>query len=631
MRNSAPRIRRIIQCLDEGNRQGDSASKKKSDNRPSLTCAYHIEDAFSLDDLEKLNELRHRIPLDVSRPTCPRRFLTEKPIHIDDENSRKQHREDGWVGALIDKTIDSWKLQQHSFQSLPWYRFLEYTEPGGHMDKHSDGSNLHPNTGAKSVATMLIYLSTCQSGGETTLYCRKKTKGATEDRVLERIRPLYNSVLIFPHAWQHSGDAVQTDPKIVLRVDLALRPTPAHLTTVPNTSNSSERRNRADPVSEVRTSYVRHCCSLVEDVLLEHHSAAKDETDSDWTAFQPPFLSLFQQWKPYSDCGEARQLIEWSLVPESLRPSSGELDTTRATNKERQVEAMLQRVVPLVDQLYRGRDQQPISVVEFGAGSGHLGLILAFLRPNECFVTLLERKAYVCQQANRRAEDAKLRNVTVVNQPIHTFSNIQQNHDVSSSFHMGISLHSCGVLTDAALALCLRHRAAFCFCPCCYGQTAANLPEDYLPRSQRLESVRKSVSPHSGPSFPDLTSKQRRLLRKLQKSKPFDIIARSADCTSAVDSCESFVSSTNFCMAKRCMQIVDADRLLWVSEHAYDIFMTSLQPLQVTPKNNIIMGSPRKLPSLGVFDVTEIPILASMAENQGAEAGERAAKALTVP
>ena len=245
----------------------NSFTPAATDNPLLLPCAYHITDAFTESDLEKLNGLREKIPLDVSRPTCPRRFLTEKqldPVHDDTATTAKntplnrQHQEDGWVGALLDKTVASrWNLP---FCSLPWYRFLEYTEPGGHMDKHTDGSNLHPATGSRSVATMLIYLSTCRQGGETTLYRGKSTKQKGKqfkqqqtgkrpnnlkgnqqpkqqqqknqqydavDLVIERIRPIRNTVLIFPHSWPHSGDpVVADDPKIALRVDLTWKQHP---------------------------------------------------------------------------------------------------------------------------------------------------------------------------------------------------------------------------------------------------------------------------------------------------------------------------------------------------------------------------------------------------------------------
>jgi hypothetical protein len=244
-----PRVRKIYPSAEAEAEAEDQAAVVEplprsllDPHKPKhLPCAFHITNAFSPHALEKLDALRLRIPLDVSRPTCPRRFLTEKRQEdccIDDtENNNRQHQEDGWVGALIDSTLLTWNLththSNHSLRSLPWFRFLEYSQ-GGYMDKHTDGSNLHPDTGERSVATMMLYLSTCTVGGETTLYHKKKSRPSCskkmrkqqkeetkESIVMERIQPIRNTVLIFPHSWQHSGGSVFEDPKIALRVDLA--------------------------------------------------------------------------------------------------------------------------------------------------------------------------------------------------------------------------------------------------------------------------------------------------------------------------------------------------------------------------------------------------------------------------
>lgn len=225
-------IRTIFQPVEEEQQQVTNIS--------SLSCAYHITNAFSDDDLQLLQQLRQRLPLDVSRPTCPRRFVTEKQQQQDGTTTTTI--EDGWIGQLIDRTIAiSWKLP---FQSLPWFRFLEYTKTGSHMDRHTDGSNVHPVSGERSIATMLIYLSTCyDGGGATTLYVKKKQKKnkqknnkgvndrtapvvsetAPPPQVVEHVIPAYNTALIFPHTWPHSGDPVLDDHKICLRVDLTRR------------------------------------------------------------------------------------------------------------------------------------------------------------------------------------------------------------------------------------------------------------------------------------------------------------------------------------------------------------------------------------------------------------------------
>jgi hypothetical protein len=114
--------------------------------------------------------------------------------------------------------------------------------------------------------------------------------------------------------------------------------------------------------------------------------------------------------------------------------------------------------------------------------------------------------------------------------------------------------------------------------------------------------------------------KERRRLRKLQNTKPFYMVARSADCTSAVDS--NFLKTQNFILAKRCMQIVDADRLLWAAQHDYSVCMASLRPLEVTPKNNVILGMPGGNKE-HVVVVDMVALAASTRENTDAEAGEK--------
>lgn len=256
------KIRRIYRSLDEQRREESKpinnncndaetlCSKVLSDNNDSsrLVCAYHIEQALSEQDLLRLDELRHRIPLDVSRPTCPRRFVSEKHLFtiqdnndMDKNTTKTMHKEDGWIGRLIDANLARWNVLGHTrgkyFQSLPWFRFLEYSE-GGQMAIHTDGSNHHPKTGERSVATMMIYLSTCDNGGETTLYHKivdsSIQKGSDKRNSnfvtvpLEHIPPTRNTVLIFPHSWQHSGDPVRSasQPKIALRIDLCFAPSP---------------------------------------------------------------------------------------------------------------------------------------------------------------------------------------------------------------------------------------------------------------------------------------------------------------------------------------------------------------------------------------------------------------------
>jgi hypothetical protein len=224
-------------------------------------CAYNIVNAFPTTILDKLNQLRHDIPLDHSRPTCPRRYFTELPsveaeqdVHGEQPTTHiQQYRiNDPWVGKSIDLALQTWGLGH--LKSLPKFRFLEYGE-GGHMIQHQDGFSVHPTHGTTSVATMLIYLSTCHEGGQTAIYqtpkkrIKKKKKRLTKQQrkdgktnatqvmeqpetkvvakevpqLVEAVPAILNSALIFPHPWLHAGlPVVAKHPKICLRVDLCL-------------------------------------------------------------------------------------------------------------------------------------------------------------------------------------------------------------------------------------------------------------------------------------------------------------------------------------------------------------------------------------------------------------------------
>ena len=209
-------------------------------SRGPLPVAFHVTNALPEEFLRQLDELRSSVPIDNSRPTCPRRFFQEWANNDDPGNADAtwgtvaHHYENGWVTRGLAACLKVWMnvagedfLGGRTLAPLPWFRFLEYGS-GGRMDRHTDGSNAHPaDPGSRSVATMLVYLSTCSDGGGGTSLHRKlaKKNGAPSlntdcDDLIEVVVPSRNSVLIFPHAWPHAGCEVKEDPKIALRAEL---------------------------------------------------------------------------------------------------------------------------------------------------------------------------------------------------------------------------------------------------------------------------------------------------------------------------------------------------------------------------------------------------------------------------
>merc|ERR1712083_267208 len=92
-------------------------------------------------------------------------------------------------------------------------------------------------------------------------------------------------------------------------------------------------------------------------------------------------------------------------------------------------------------------------VVEFGAGSGHLGILLAYLRP-DCEVVLVETKEYSIPVARERVERLGLQNCRVFHGTVDAYASLDEHFDLA------VGLHTCGLLADAVLALAVRRGAA---------------------------------------------------------------------------------------------------------------------------------------------------------------------------
>ena len=124
------------------------------------------------------------------------------------------------------------------------------------------------------------------------------------------------------------------------------------------------------------------------------------------------------------------------------------------------------------------------TIVDFGAGSGHLGLLLAWLRP-DCHVVLVERKEYSAQHGRRRISSLGVDNCEFFCGGIEEFAALlaeeraaqSGNHAIRTDsappqlrsavrLDVGVAMHACGQLTDLALSLCVEAKARFALCPC---------------------------------------------------------------------------------------------------------------------------------------------------------------------
>jgi len=150
---------------------------------------------------------------------------------------------------------------------------------------------------------------------------------------------------------------------------------------------------------------------------------------------------------PSTDCAGGAALV----LEGELDPAAGDLNEGRASRKRDQIFSAAAHALNLME--------PGDNAVEFGAGSGHLGLLIASSRP-DCTVTLVEIKEYTCDMARERVARLGLVNCKVF------CGSVDQYAATGEEFHVAVGLHCCGLLTDSVLELAAQRRAAVCMVPC---------------------------------------------------------------------------------------------------------------------------------------------------------------------
>jgi hypothetical protein len=125
----------------------------------------------------------------------------------------------------------------------PQFRILHYPNPGGVMAPHVDLSKALDRVDStwsaadlvgdamnqmkpalQTTHTFLLYLRTCESGGETALLREVKNDvgaaGAETAHSLAEVKPVRGRLLVFPHDCPHAGRPVVDTNKLVLRGEL---------------------------------------------------------------------------------------------------------------------------------------------------------------------------------------------------------------------------------------------------------------------------------------------------------------------------------------------------------------------------------------------------------------------------
>jgi hypothetical protein len=322
-----------------------------------------------------------------------------------------------------------------------------------------------------------------------------------------------------------------------------------------------------------------------------------------------PWFSLNEDQQKNAIADDIPQQVEeinWINIPDYLDPAVGELNELRAKRKRQQLESLIFLIEKEIE--FRSKEA-PLRIIDFGAGSGHLGLIVAYRNPH-VQVLLIERKEYSVNVAKERIAQCHLSNVAIDQR------DLQEIFHENPYFGIGISLHSCGQLTDLSLQLCSAIHASFVLTPCCYGQVSHPPP---------------LIDPITQLSTPSIPMTQFSALPLINDQTIFPLIVSNADYSNSFDDSESSYEKNqfSFLLAKRCMRVVDCDRLIHhcrtcqpredtmertaelpaegspgaveggdgtgghqtVNSNGHYIFrLTSLFPLTCSPKNNVIIG-----------------------------------------
>ncbi|XP_062055768.1 glutathione S-transferase C-terminal domain-containing protein isoform X2 [Lepus europaeus] len=190
--------------------------------------------------------------------------------------------------------------------------------------------------------------------------------------------------------------------------------------------------------------------------------------------------------------------LDWNILPAAVSPKEGKMSSDRALRKQQQLNNL---VYVVINQAKPGD-----RIVDFCSGGGHVGIVLAHMLPS-------------CQ----------------------------------------VALHACGVATDMVIEHCVKTRASFVTCPCCYG-FIQNTSKFNFPKSEQFKNT-LSYKEHM-------------------------ILCRFADQTAVQ------LPPQRRLIGKQCMCLVDMDRARAAEEHGYSVQVISMEPESCSPKNNMIVGVP---------------------------------------
>ncbi|XP_008839488.1 glutathione S-transferase C-terminal domain-containing protein isoform X2 [Nannospalax galili] len=233
--------------------------------------------------------------------------------------------------------------------------------------------------------------------------------------------------------------------------------------------------------------------------------------------------------------------LDWYRLPAAVSPREGKMSSDRALRKQQQLNNL---VYVVINQAKPGD-----RIVDFCSGGGHVGIVLAHMLPS-CQVILIENKELSLIRAKKRSDELGLTNIWFIQANMEYFTGM---------FNIGVALHACGVATDMVIEHCIKTRASFVTCPCCYG-FIQNTSKFNFPKSEQF--------------------------KKTLSYKEHMILCRFADQTAVQ------LPPQRRLIGKQCMCLVDLDRARAAEERGYSVQVISMEPESCSPKNNMIVGVP---------------------------------------
>jgi hypothetical protein len=265
-------------------------------------------------------------------------------------------------------------------------------------------------------------------------------------------------------------------------------------------------------------------------------------------------------WARSIGYGEGKT-FSWDDVLADVDPArGGHVPAKRSFRKQQQLE----NVVAVAGALLCG--SQPLHVVDFCSGSGHVGLLLAALYPQHTY-TLVDFNDHALATGRGRISGGDLPARTVHSKVA----------DFAEPFDVAVALHACGEASDQTMQLAVSRCAAFVITPCCVGK------------------IKNKVRRDAAGDAPDqLQYPRSNAFRSFVGISDYLHIARAADYTHGLDSSDANASISE--ERRRCKSLVEHDRLLFAKESDYLTAMVEMVPPSCTPKNDILVGVPVSWP-----------------------------------